>query len=203
MLLYFLASCTWIMHVGTCSVSITRRCVLSLFLLVLRRSDKQKKRTSVLLIVKVITVLVFLQHTLLASKGTHTEYDALLVQCRSTDYVVTLKTHHFSIIPPFRREESSWMHCHYARSSYPYCLHCNLKRIVFFTESLLSMSHECTYQIDLISSVLIELLLCFFNTLSQSDSAQPCFALLTSPSLVLPSLFSVLRSNHLAPHLSQ
>ena len=46
---------------------ITRRCVLSLFLLVLRRSDKQKKRTSVLLIVKVITVLVFLQHTLLAS----------------------------------------------------------------------------------------------------------------------------------------
>ena len=77
---------------------ITRRCVLSLFLLVLRRSDKQKKRTSVLLIVKVITVLVFLQHTLLASKGTHTEYDTLLVPCTSTDYVKVLKTHCFSVI---------------------------------------------------------------------------------------------------------
>ena len=68
-----------IVHVEACSVRITRRCVIPLFLLVLRRSDKQKKRTSVLLIVKVITVLVFLQHTLLASKGTHTEYDTLLV----------------------------------------------------------------------------------------------------------------------------
>ena len=62
-----------IVHVEACSVRITRRCVIPLFLLVLRRSDKQKKRTSVLLIVKVITVLVFLQHTLLASKGTHTD----------------------------------------------------------------------------------------------------------------------------------
>lgn len=77
---------------------ITRRCVLSLFLLVLRRSDKQKKRTSVLLIVKVITVLVFLQHTLLASKGTHTEYGGLLAPWTSTDYVTVLKTHRFSVI---------------------------------------------------------------------------------------------------------
>lgn len=77
---------------------ITRRCVLSLFLLVLRRSDKQKKRTSVLLIVKVITVLVFLQHTLVASKGTHTEYDTLLVPWTSTDYVTVRKTHCFSTI---------------------------------------------------------------------------------------------------------
>ena len=61
------------MHVGACAVRITRRCVNPLFLLVLRRSDKQKKITSVLFIVKVITVLVFLQHTLLASKGTHTD----------------------------------------------------------------------------------------------------------------------------------
>ena len=58
---------------------ITRRCVNPLFLLVLRRSDKQKKRTSVLLIVKVFTALVFLQHTLVASNRNHTEYDTLLV----------------------------------------------------------------------------------------------------------------------------
>ena len=77
---------------------ITRRCVNPLFLLVLRRSDKQKKRTSVLFIVKVITVLVFLQHTLLASKGTHTEYDTLLVPWTSTDYVTVFKTHRFSVI---------------------------------------------------------------------------------------------------------
>ena len=77
---------------------ITRRCVNPLFLLVLRRSDKQKKRTSVLLIVKVITVLVFLQHTLLASKGTHTEYDMSPAPCTSTDYVTVRKTHCFSTI---------------------------------------------------------------------------------------------------------
>lgn len=68
-----------IVHVEACSVRITRRCVIPLLYLSWNRSDKQKKRTSVLLIVKVITVLVFLQHTLLASKGTHTEYDTLLV----------------------------------------------------------------------------------------------------------------------------
>ena len=77
---------------------ITRRCVLSLFLLVLRRSDKQKKRTSVLLIVKVITALVFLQHTLVASNRNHTEYGGLLAPWTSTDYVTVLKTHRFSVI---------------------------------------------------------------------------------------------------------
>ena len=32
-----------IVHVEACSVRITRRCVIPLFLLVLRRSDKQKR----------------------------------------------------------------------------------------------------------------------------------------------------------------
>ena len=89
------------MHVEVCLVRITRRCVIPLFLLVLRRSDKQKKRTSVLLIVKVITVLVFLQHTLLASNRNHTECDMSLAPWTSTDYVTVLKTYRFSIIPPF------------------------------------------------------------------------------------------------------
>lgn len=77
---------------------ITRRCVLSLFLLVLRRSDKQKKRTSVLLIVKVVTALVFLQHTLVASNRNHTEYGGLLAPWTSTDYVTVRKTYRFSVI---------------------------------------------------------------------------------------------------------
>ena len=86
------------MHVEVCAVRITRRCVLPLFLLVLRRSDKQKKKTSVLFMILVRFALVFLQHTLLASKGTHTEYDTLLVPWTSTDYVTVLKTHCFSVI---------------------------------------------------------------------------------------------------------
>ena len=91
-----------IVHVEACSVRITRRCVIPLLYLSWNRSDKQKKRTSVLLIVKVITVLVFLQHTLLASNWIHTDMKG----CSLHGHLpITWRYSKHTAFPSFRRSD--------------------------------------------------------------------------------------------------